>query len=53
MIYLDEEYYLSRFPKTDDIFENLDDKSKKVFLTRYSVYTNFLYDFLLQIMMMK
>lgn len=47
MIYLDEEYYLSRFPKTDDVFENLDDESKKVFLTRYSVYTNFLYDYLL------
>lgn len=47
MIYLDEEYYLSRFPKTDDVFENLDDESKKVFLTRYSVYSNFLYDYLL------
>lgn len=47
MIYLDEEYYLSRFPKTDDVFENLDDNSKKEFLTRYSVYMNFLYDYLL------
>ncbi len=47
MIYIDEEYYLSRFPKTDYDFENLDVDSKKVFLTRYSVYSNFLYEYLI------
>ncbi len=47
MIYIDERYYLSRFPKTDYVFENLDNNLKKIFLTRYSIYMNFLYDYLI------
>ncbi len=47
MILLDEEYYSTRFPKFNNGFESLSDNEKNTFLNRYSLYMNYLYNFLI------
>ena len=49
MILIDEDYYNTRFPIIGDFdLSKLDDNAKKFYLIEYSVYSSFLYDYLLK-----